>query len=1289
LAVGTNARRCLQVVDNEQFEDARTLLSAAALVYERSMDEARLSKQPLCLRPPDCALFRGGEDGAKTAVLLRVRAAGEANRTSALQLLEMGDFEAAERAAFSACKRFEWWAGHHPNTTGGGDGEAGGEGCIERERRQAVIRSAKELMASVASAASKARAERLKHEGRELKSMGKFVAAVRSLKSAAELFHAAGLGQVAIETRVEASRTQAEALLLTSAELHSEGKFEAIAAHLERAESLLLEAAAELAGSPSTANAVTTAALTTAAFASGGAAICRDIGDEITVDGEAVKLNDSKRSFGGTCGGENDPSSEQVDGDGGAGARCRILQDLVNLRSRAAGDIVMGGVAPALDARDYDKGLLLMLEADRHYAAVKTGRWMISVAAAFRKDSSFSSMSSPKELVMKRAAQDGDRLRGEAASAIQKEKNPVKARELLSGAETCMAWAGVDPFAAGAVAVSKDIKIFESRAKGDGICKGLIGRLQNKDFKSAKGMLEEALTNYRQGDAFKQIADTQAVAFCVERESEMCSGVIAALVASDPAAALKTLEDARPVFQIAAELRSVVLREVAELIGVKHRQMTILSTFCRAWVQRDAGTIPASGDEGDVPDSAAVLEGALSDLRALIASEASVLDVPLDLLQDARERVSANVVTPPTIPLAEAVDIERADAGVAASEDGEIPLSVSRNAGYVPAEEGLSDQFDGEARIGAATTDGANERSSGSDGDAQPATPARGRLDGKRVSRDVDGLVESEDKNVLGDDDFIDAARPNDGSGSALPQGTAGSGLHEENLHKPGPAYEEARDANSDQGTARQDEDREASNAEKTNVAGTAIENTSMMPVDQADGGYRSGVEPAPSSSSLVTSAELLPSDGVSSSALGSLECSDPLPLSSSTKDGRPMLAHEGKGQNTSEDDSAEPQHLGLDLEAAGGDKGGGGNGSPENTVEDASASTADTAHAVRHSNEASKDVTGEHVVSIAFDNAKEERESIASGRKSSTLISTTSSVEPASVNSVGPEATADGSQGRGHPAVNMDPLPDAGTEDDGVIRGGRLQDYAVHTTPTERKSLVVDDSKMSTCTSLPSSDVDQEGGLATPEPTNHGMSVQCLDEETEVDAAPNDDDTDISYDLDSDFGDYSGDIDSLMESPFRISSGTVGPTKTDITETACSGEGDNDSGLCDGPKEDGIGAPPPSEAPRSRGVDVEREEEHAAADDESDYPSDIDNVEGEDSKDDNSLSSDSTVGVSDNSNSVSLDEGKYSSSHSSTSSSKSARGSSSGSSGGRLSNSHSAEDGESVHNESTASAPT
>lgn len=509
----------VQVVDHDKFEDARALLSAAALVYERSADQPRLSKvneisslvglvesasgaldegryaeaegmvaeclvaratlaveQPLCLRPPDCALFQGRGDGAKMAVLLRVRAAGDADRASALELLEAEEFEAAERAASSACRRFQWWAGHHPNAQDSSGG--GGKVDEDRDRPQAVVRAAEELKARIAAAARKARAEGLTREGRELKSMGDFVAAVQILRSAAELFHCAGLGHAAAEARAEAARTGAEALLLTSVGLHGEGKFEAIAEHLEKAEALLLEANKEVAG-----RAIETQTPSRVGCSSGD--------------------NTMRSGSGGDASGSTPRLPEAPEDGEGAGVRCRIREDLVNFRSRVAGDIVMRGVAPVLDAREYDQGLRLMLEAEGHYAAVSGGVWMTTVAAAAaatagKESAASSSTPSPKELVMKRAAHDGDRLRGEAASAIQKEKDPIKARELITRAEACMAWAGVDPFAAGAEAVSKDIRIFESRAGGDQICNGLIALLRDKQFERANGMLAEALCKYRQ-----------------------------------------------------------------------------------------------------------------------------------------------------------------------------------------------------------------------------------------------------------------------------------------------------------------------------------------------------------------------------------------------------------------------------------------------------------------------------------------------------------------------------------------------------------------------------------------------------------------------------------------------------------------------------------------------------------------------------------------------------------------------------------------------------------------------
>lgn len=505
-----------QVVDHEQFVDARTLLSTAALVYERSTDQTRLTKvaritslvglvekavatlnkgfyadaerivdeclrersaltveQPLSLRPPDCILFQGGESGAKAAVLLRVRAAGESDRATALTLLEKGQFEAAEVAAASASARCGWWASHVDNRN------RGATGAVEDrdDERHDVIRLAEELTTMVAAAAGKARAEGCTAEGRNLKATGDLAGAVRAMFAAAKLFHAAGLITAAAAARAEANQTQAESLLLISFNLHGEDKFEAIAEHLRSAEALLLEAietrsATRMTRKPSVARSFNNA------------------GNTVAGDGNS------------TINGKD--NNNNVSADGGPQAH---LDDLYNFQSRVSGDIVMRGVVPALEAREYDLALQLMLEADEHYAKIRTGRWKMSAVVATGKEKAgvgagaggaTAAAMSPKDLVVKRAAQDGDRLRADAATAIQKGKNPVKAQELLSKAETCMAWAGIDPVVAGAAAVAKDIKVFESRAAGDEISGRVILLLQDRDLERAKDTLTAALGKYRQ-----------------------------------------------------------------------------------------------------------------------------------------------------------------------------------------------------------------------------------------------------------------------------------------------------------------------------------------------------------------------------------------------------------------------------------------------------------------------------------------------------------------------------------------------------------------------------------------------------------------------------------------------------------------------------------------------------------------------------------------------------------------------------------------------------------------------
>lgn len=513
----------VQVVDHGQFQDARTLLSSAALVYERSSDQERLSKvsritslvglvektasalqecryadaetlveeclrerstlaslQPLSLRPLDCNLLQttgssledgegtggagGGkrEGGAKRTVLSHALAAGNADRVTALALLEKGEFDAAKIAAASASSRITWWASHG----GGTDGDCCVEGREDPDDRNAVVRKTEELTAMVAAAAGEARAEEQTIEARGLKAIGDFAGAMIALKVAAKLFFGAGLAARAAAARAEADQTQAEALILLAEGLHGEGTFEDIAEKLQTAETLLRTAIDAGDG----ATPAKTAPLT-----------------------ESSTVGGAKNTDGGSDGSERVSEPEEGPQE--------ILVDLYKFRSRVAGDIVLRGVGPALDGRDYDLALRLMLKANGHYAGAGAGRWAASAVGGGGKHNSSNTgvaLASPKDVVVKRAAQDGERLRADAGLAIQKEKHPAKSRELLSMAEACMAWAGVDPVAAGAAAVAKDIRIFESRAAGDEVCKEVIRPIQRRESGPAIDMLELALGNYRQ-----------------------------------------------------------------------------------------------------------------------------------------------------------------------------------------------------------------------------------------------------------------------------------------------------------------------------------------------------------------------------------------------------------------------------------------------------------------------------------------------------------------------------------------------------------------------------------------------------------------------------------------------------------------------------------------------------------------------------------------------------------------------------------------------------------------------
>lgn len=459
------------------------------------MRTALAVEQPISLRPPDCALFRDGENGAKIAVLLRVRAAGDRDRAAALELLEKGNYEGAEDAATSAAARFEWWAGHISGTDSGNDKSGDNDDCKhgdshslsvvveDRDDPQAVVRAAKGLRSMITSAAGQARANTLIAEGRRLKSTGDYSGAVQALSAAANLFHSAGFPTMAAVARVEASRTEAQSMLLVSFSLHREGKFEAIAEHVRNAEAVLLEAIE------------TETKARTAAVATTSRTHCEL--NTITSDGTVATDGDYEADI--TSGDMQATTDEELQGD---------LSDLLSFKARLAGDIVMRGVTPALEAEDYDTAQQLMLDADAHYARIKEGKWAASAVTSAEMNTSRTAIgaigtasmvkSPPREWIAKRAAQDGDRLTAEASFAIQKDKNLAKSKALLSQAEACMSWAGVDPYSTGAAAVAKDIKVFESRTAGDEICRGLIGLLRAGETKLALNTLENALIKYRQ-----------------------------------------------------------------------------------------------------------------------------------------------------------------------------------------------------------------------------------------------------------------------------------------------------------------------------------------------------------------------------------------------------------------------------------------------------------------------------------------------------------------------------------------------------------------------------------------------------------------------------------------------------------------------------------------------------------------------------------------------------------------------------------------------------------------------
>ena len=301
--------------------------------------------------------------------------------------------------------------------------------------------------------------------------------------------------------------------------------------------------------------------------------------------------------------------------------------------------------------------------------------------------------------------------------------------------------------------------------------------------------------------------------------------------------------------------------------------------------------------------------------------------------------------------------------------------------------------------------------------------------------------------------------------------------------------------------------------------------------------------------------------------------------------------------------------------------------------------------------------------------------------------ISTKSLERPASEKSgdLGPAAA-------GQPGDDGAPRPSAASlgthgQSDSPVIDGIPWDDPQKEAQENGNGLVVEESKLA--------NADREKGLRSARAEDDYESAQGhFDEAPAASAAVplEEDDDGGDYDIDSDFGDDSGDGDLPATSAAADTSRAVPASLTtiDAGETEGAEGGDDNSEHFDREAEDDVESPlsyPPDTASGLEATAAGNEVTHATLEDESDYPPDIDHVDDGS----HSSTSGSDIGSNDGSSGGTSSGGEENSSQSSQSSdaggSKTSRRTSSGSSSGDLSISDS-EDGNSTHDDSTASSP-
>ncbi|CAM9137764.1 unnamed protein product [Choristocarpus tenellus] len=566
-----------QVVDHSQFEDARKLLHRAEPIYSHAADTARLQKTE------QIDSIAATTDAI---ILSRVLEAGNARAADAVTLLQQKEFDAAEMAATEAKESYAWWVEHSKKHNG-----LSSTSCYSKEELRQVLERAEENAIHVATSVARARGEAKMTEALMKREENEFEVACAFLTDAAELFEAAGCPEDAATARASADETQGDNLIMEAETLLADGAFEESLDRLTKAKAFFIAATNSI-DSPSVDEAPTPSTLpaTTSTTAFTHSQLRLEGGKDITSDSA---MRQSTSTMSGDINGGGDKSRGQSEGinltkEGLQVSLQQRLSLLEDLQAKIRGNQLMTLAKPALDAHDYDLALKFMQEARIEYSAMKGG---LNTGIGAGKATSGKLMTdrkqqgNPMDVVMKQAIADGEILKGEATVAIQKEKNPVKARGLLLEAIACYRWAEESELKSGLASVTKDIEVFESRQQGDEECKAVPGLLNKQELGLALEALKAGLSSYRKGDAFKQITDTQAIAFCVEREVQLTPDIVQFVTANDPISALKALGSAQPMFEMAASTMSTVLNEAVLVIRNKLQHIHALHKICRVWGQ--------------------------------------------------------------------------------------------------------------------------------------------------------------------------------------------------------------------------------------------------------------------------------------------------------------------------------------------------------------------------------------------------------------------------------------------------------------------------------------------------------------------------------------------------------------------------------------------------------------------------------------------------------------------------------------------------------------------------------